>query len=202
MTILILQAFERRMDSRRRSDVMHLLMYLSNPSYADERNKKDFFGHKIVKTSIKSFAVNLISRLFENFHKSTPDESNENDTNRPDIEPVETEEDIADPKEKTMTEQLDEFLAAGSKAANPTLDKKDISAVVSHEMNIYAQTKVLPKNGYLEVLYNALLTIPPTSVESERAFSVFGYFCNKIRSSLKTATINALIFLREYYKNM
>ena len=178
---------------------MHLLMYLGNPKYPELKN--DLFGHRIVKASITRLANSLISRIFENYHNSISDENDENDAVSPEIETI--EEDVDDPKEKSMSEKLDEFLASSSKpSVNPPLDKKDISAVVKHEMNIFEQTKVLPKNGFLTILYNALLTIPPTSVESERAFSIFGYFCNKVRSSLKPATINALIFLREYYRNM
>ena len=153
-----------------------------------------------MKTNISQLAVSLISRLFENFHNSKTNEDNDLET----IEIVE-DDNIDDPKEKEMTlsEKLDEFLASSSKPATKiVLDKKDITAVVKHEMNIFEQTKNLPDNSLLKVLYNALLTIPPTSVESERAFSIFGYFCNKVRSSLKPATINALIFLREYYRNM
>jgi len=36
----------------------------------------------------------------------------------------------------------------------------------------------------LEGAYKALLAIPPTSVESERAFSAAGYLCSKIRSRI------------------
>lgn len=41
----------------------------------------------------------------------------------------------------------------------------------------------------LEMLKNALKTIPPTSVESERAFSSCGLFVTKIRSRLADKTI-------------
>ena len=199
----IFQAFKRRMDSRRNSDVINLLMYLEDPSFTDDTYKKDLFGHRVTKAKIKNLAISLTSRLFDNLHNSEQNKDDENDVEVPnEIMELETEEEVDDPKEKSMSEQLDEYLASSSKTSNTSsLNKKDITAVVKHEMNIFDQTKKHPKKGFLEALYNALLTIPPTSVESERAFSVFGYFCNKIRSSLQPATINALIFLREYYKN-
>ena len=173
--------------------------------FTDE--KKDSFGYKITKSNIKRLAVSLSSRLFENFHTLDAEEDKDDDKEnniQPDVEMLEVEENERNTEnEKSLSERLNDYLAASSKtSAKQTLDKKDITAVIGHEMNIYEQTKKLPNNGFLQVLYDALLTIPPTSVESERAFSVFGYFCNKIRCRLQTATINALIFLRQYYKNM
>jgi len=53
----------------------------------------------------------------------------------------------------------------------------------------------------LEKLYQALCTIPPTSVESERAFSAVGLFVTKIRSSLEDNTIDALLTLRNHFLN-
>ena len=185
------------MDSRRRQDIMHLLLYLEDSEFASGKDKKDIFGHKIVKTHIKNFAVDLVSRLFKDF------DANAMNQDKDDQEDVEEDVMITDEPEKSLSERLDEYLASSSKPANNfVLDKKDISAVVGHEMKLFEQTKKLPRNGFLQLIHTALLTIPPTSVESERAFSIFGYFCNKLRSSLKSATINALIFLREHYKSM
>ena len=41
----------------------------------------------------------------------------------------------------------------------------------------------------LEQAYQYLLSIPPTSIEAERAFSAAGYIGNKIRSQLGDDTI-------------
>ena len=55
--------------------------------------------------------------------------------------------------------------------------------------------KIVDGNGHrtnsLEKLYNALLTIRPTSTASDRAFS--GSFMTKIRSQLNTNTLNEYI---------
>lgn len=66
--------------------------------------------------------------------------------------------------------------------------------------------KALFENGgdrgkHLKKCYDYLLTIPPTSVEAERAFSTAGYFCNKIRSSLSDKSLNSLCVLRSYYQD-
>ena len=177
------------MDQRRRPEIVHLLRYLENPDYLKE--KRDYLGHRFVKNDIRKIATELISKYYKVLKSSR-------------TEPMETqdvevlEEDL--PKEISMTDELDKLLSS-SGSAIPEIDTDDISIVVKSEMNLHEQSKVKPKDGYLELLQTALLTIPPTSVESERAFSIFGYFCNKLRSSLKNATINALLFLREHYKH-
>jgi hypothetical protein len=52
----------------------------------------------------------------------------------------------------------------------------------------------------LQTAYSYLLTIKPTSVESERAFSAAGLFCGKLRSQLNDDTLDELCFLRSYFK--
>jgi len=49
--------------------------------------------------------------------------------------------------------------------------------------------------GKLEQLYNALLSIPRTSVEVEQAFSAADLFATKIRFLLSDQSVNALSFL-------
>ena len=53
---------------------------------------------------------------------------------------------------------------------------------------------------HLQKIYDYLKTIPPSSIEPERAFSAAGYFCNKIRANFNDETIDELCFLRAYFK--
>ena len=69
--------------------------------------------------------------------------------------------------------------------------------IIAKEMSLYEISKIRPVN--LDKIYNALLTIKPTSVEPERAFSSMGYFVTKLRSLLDDDNVDALIFLRQYY---
>jgi hypothetical protein len=53
----------------------------------------------------------------------------------------------------------------------------------------------------LQKLYNALLTIKPTSTDVERVFSTTNWYCSKIRSRLSDKSLSALVFLKFYYKS-
>ena len=50
-------------------------------------------------------------------------------------------------------------------------------------------------------VFEAVKTIPATSVEAKRAFSAAGLFATKIRSRLSDRNINALCLLRAFYLN-
>ena len=48
-------------------------------------------------------------------------------------------------------------------------------------------------------LYQALITLPPTSVEAERTFSSAGLFITKLQTSLNYTSVDCLgFFLRKY----
>jgi hypothetical protein len=64
-------------------------------------------------------------------------------------------------------------------------------------MALFEASKTRSEN--LEKLFRALKSIPPTSVEAERAFSSLGLFANKIRNRLNPETLDALSFLRQYF---
>ena len=70
--------------------------------------------------------------------------------------------------------------------------------LVEKEMQLY---KINPNERpkYLELLYKALKTIKPTSVEPERAFSAMGFFVTKIRNRMSDKTLDALITMRQNY---
>ena len=53
---------------------------------------------------------------------------------------------------------------------------------------------------YLGLLFEALKTIKPTSVEAERAFSAMGFIATKVRNRMGDKTLDGLITMRQYYK--
>jgi len=74
--------------------------------------------------------------------------------------------------------------------------KKTLLAAVKTEMAVLESTGT--RSRLLQQIYDWLLSIPPTSVEAERAFSAAGLLCSKIRSRLEDNTLDSLCFLRSY----
>ena len=97
----------------------------------------------------------------------------------------------------TLSERLELRLLA-QKQETPTLVEIG-TTLVKNEMALFEKnSSKRPQN--LERLYNALMTIPPTSIESERNFSTISFFGTKLRSRLDDITLSALVFLKSYYK--
>jgi len=82
-------------------------------------------------------------------------------------------------------------------SASKDADKK-LDSSIKAEMAIFSSSG--RRGRCLEQAYNYLLSIPPTSVEAERAFSATGVLCTKLRSRLDDRTLDTLCFLRSYYK--
>lgn len=80
-----------------------------------------------------------------------------------------------------------------------TKKQKDFEKILKKEMTAYESEGVRGK--YLSFIHEYLLTIKPTSVEAERAFSAAGYICSSIRSRLADDTINTICFLRSFFQN-
>ena len=70
----------------------------------------------------------------------------------------------------------------------------DLSIKIRNAMPFFENWGV--RDHHLELAYRYLLTIFPTSVEAERAFSAAGFIAKQIRSQLGDDTLDALIFLR------
>ena len=56
------------------------------------------------------------------------------------------------------------------------------------------------KTAAISQLHLSLLTIPPTSVETERVFSAGGLFLTKLRTNLSDMSLDKLMFLRFFLK--
>ena len=85
-----------------------------------------------------------------------------------------------------LVEQLKQFVKNKKNKAhcdNSTLLK---------EFNLFEATHKRPYN--LEMLYNALLTICPSSVEAERTFIQLDFFFYKISHWFDRMSFNAIVF--------
>lgn len=101
---------------------------------------------------------------------------------------------------KSLKEKLNETLEK-SVLPKPVIryEKMKLSQIIFQEMEFFANGT--GRGFHLQLAYDILMTIPPTSVESERTFSIAGILCNKIRSSLGDNTLDQLVFLRYFFKS-
>ena len=176
------EAFIKRIDQRRDHKLAHLVNYLNHPGYVSKG--KDVLGHRITKVQIIQSATELIKRLFSI------------DVNE---EIAATGADDNDVGNRTLSEQLNLRIQAQNKEAPNNKEIRD--SIVKQEIALYDKNpSKRPDN--LEKLFNALMSIPPTSIESERNFSTTTYFATKIRSRLNDDTLSALVFLKNYYKKV
>ena len=83
------------------------------------------------------------------------------------------------------------------------LEKLDLPKKTSSLFNINTEFKhydaTHKKTNNLQLLFDALLTMKPTSVEAERSFSAAGYFLSKLPTRMGENTLNALCSLRCYF---
>jgi len=73
-------------------------------------------------------------------------------------------------------------------------------AVIKEEMSLFEGGGA--RGQFLNIVYISLLSVPPTSAESERAFSSAGSVCTKLRTRLSDKTLNELEFLRAYFRKI
>lgn len=99
---------------------------------------------------------------------------------------------------RNLNERLVDAISAALKT-KPIKTKSINKKNIQKELQFYESTGNKTKN--LDKLLEALMTIQPTSIESERTFSTSSNFCTKKRSSMSDSTINALSFLKSYFGN-
>lgn len=75
--------------------------------------------------------------------------------------------------------------------------EKSTTAAIKTEFTVFQASGVRLRGRCLQSAY--LLSVPPASVEAERAFSAAGLLCTKIRSRMSDKSLDALCFLRSYY---
>lgn len=93
----------------------------------------------------------------------------------------------------SLQEELNSAIKKALTEAKPNGDFD----MLRQEFILYKKTKNKTKN--ISLLHKAIKTIKPSSTECERAFSIAGKFCTKLRSRLSDSSLSALIFLKFYY---
>ena len=180
----VFEKFEARILDNRNSVLCHLLSFLENPSFVSQ--EKDDFDIKIDMEKIVTLAEKLFNRLFNKNLQQNNDASDAKlQTNRS-LEQAE--------ESMSLTENYERFCLSGSRKEP---EPKITSEIILQEIGLFKATRKRPPN--LESLYQALLTIRPTSVEPERAFSSMNNFCSKLRASMNDDTLSNLVMMSQYY---
>ena len=182
----IYSALKTRIIQRREDSLTSLLLYLENSE--DYKYSSLKFESR---TKLAQFAQILYDRLF-------PHEERDGDVDIfSDVDQQQTE-DIPQKKSK-LADELECFLGKRQKIKEKrgNVPKEDTLVIMGREMNVYESSGERPFS--LERIYKALITIPPTSVESERAFSALGRYATKVRANLEDNTIDKLCLLKNYF---
>lgn len=100
-----------------------------------------------------------------------------------------------------MAQQLQDSLTNFmSHAHRPTTaSSPQLTAMIKKEMSLFEGGGARGK--CLQAAYDCLLSIPPSSVESERAFSSAGTLCSKLRTRMADDTLDELVFTRSFLRN-
>lgn len=179
---------------QRRTEASAVLQFLHGQS-----NNTAFKFKVASKNTAAVFVIGLIQRL--NVHaEDMADEfaaqlypAYEEDNER-DVEKL-----IQD-QNASLQEKLDRAI---SSAVTPKFHRArntgDTEGSVMREVEIFVTHNV--RGEHLEKCYKYLLTVQPSSVEAERAFSTSSIVCPSISSRLNDETLDILCFLKEHFQH-
>lgn len=182
--------------NQRRTEAASVVQFL--------HGQTDVNGFKF-KIATKHIAGIFVSRLMQrlNAHES----SNLNDDTSVSQVDIESSEDSEEENQLIQNENMslkammDKAISSAiAPKSNPLRFSNDMDGCLKREIATFVANGV--RGELLEKCYKYLLAIPPTSVESERAFSASTLICTKIRSRLNDDTIDALCFLKAHFKNV
>ena len=104
------------------------------------------------------------------------------------------------PENSTSRGFQDELNEAMKKIAN----KKQTTNVTFTKKTLERDLKLFEATGEktktITLLNNIVLSVPPSSTEPERAFSLAGVIVTKFRNRLSDDAVDALLFLKYYFK--
>ncbi|KAJ2941580.1 hypothetical protein O0L34_g14633 [Tuta absoluta] len=170
----------QRIGERRDDALYTLILYLQNPII---RSNEYITESAVTKETMIRYAEKFFCRLFpeKSESESSPNESL--------LVTAEGQREIS------FAEELQDAI---QNVLKDTPTPRTRFARLKKDFDLFTSSGKRTPN--LELLYNALRTIMPTSTESERTFSVSGNFATKIRSRLSDKSLSSLVFLRHYFK--
>ncbi len=179
----LFKAVDKRVQERRKKTMAALLLFLRDPGGYNNMTQESVFLQYPRPSELAKDARNLYLRLF------LPRQQ----------EPVEEEE---EPAAKSRKERLSDMIQGRNKTSPRGLSSSSsadqVLECMKTEMHAFASTNKRPP--CLQKVYDVLMTMPPTSVSVERAFSTSSMFVSKFRCSLNDETVNNLMVLRNILK--
>ena len=175
--IKLAQILRDRFEERRNGEIAGLLRLLSSS------NPAQLPLEYLTKMELQKKARDLYVRLYW-----SPAEGQEADDGKEQEQPRE---------KRSKLEELHSFLEENEEKV---VESKFSSPSDISEMVIFENTNKRP--AILDLIFRAIKTMPPTSIEAERAFSAAGLFLTKLHSRLSDTALDYCCFLRKYLKNI
>lgn len=141
----------------------------------------------------KDVIINLITNLVTRLGIEKQEQPLE------DINVTNIENDMQLTETKTLEEKLNLAILEKMSSLPKSKITNRLEVSIKKEIRFFEEEGI--RGHYLKSVYDFLLTIPPTSVESERVFSLANSICTKIRTRLNDETIDILCFLRSHFIN-
>lgn len=176
------ESIKTRIEEKRDSNLYTLISFFKNLDIFNDDNDFENLFSNASKDSVFSYAEQLYDRLF-----CGETELNEFET--------------SDESDIELEITFEEKLNAAIKNTNEKTKSISNSQTSSIKKDLTFFEGSGQKTENIQKLFDALLTIRPTSVESERVLSLTGLLVTKIRNRLSDETINALTVLKTYFKN-
>lgn len=172
------------------------MQFLHNPLEFRNIHLEDNYDlFKLHKPSLTKIIVSLIERLNMTNENELTTDSNESSDDVDEIVAV-IPLTMKDRLQLAIKNQNNIKINKNRKTAITT-NTRTLTKLIKQEIAELEEEQ--SRGKYLTMAFNYLLTIKPTSVESERAFSAAGLICTKIRTSLSDKTIDPICLLRAYF---
>ncbi len=177
----LLSAVQDRIKERRKSKLAALLSILKDPMEYGTLTEESVDLVYPRPSDLVQTARDMYIRLFLPL---APDEARE------EAEP--------EPARKSRKERLSDLIAGKKKEKTGGLTMQstetEVYEVIKKELKAFVSTEQRPM--HLQKLYDAILTLPPSSIAAERSFSISKMFISRLRSNLNDETVNNLMVLR------
>lgn len=173
-------ALSERIFQRRNITVNTLIMYLHNGSIPKSCKNLKYSS----KTAAKHLAVKLYDRLFvDNMDESVGSESSSG-CNEMSSNPMTLEDKLNMTIDSIQTHQME-------------VNKAESYNLID---DFEYLEKFKKRSEKLNLIYNSLLTINPTSTISERVFSVSSNIKTKVKNRMSPKHLDCILFLKYYFK--